>query len=314
MPNRHAVAVRRAGRQLLVPFRRLAFRVSGLEEMGANTDLVSYLAAANIQFSALDPSKTLMARLVQMPQLTFARVRMPRSTIEWPRDTMSLDRGIIFIARGGAFSVESESPVWSAHPGLYFIPPGDTHVRFHATEAIEDFIYISASTSVIRGIVLPKRHQPLAPTSVHPAALAPLLGFINALFDASLEGSPQVVPLQAVAAEITRSLVHLITADESHELNTYDFALQVIAREYAKPHMVVATIAAAVNVSERTLHLAFAEHDTTVMTELRVTRVRAAEEIRKRNPGISRRDLAMAAGFGSISSLLRALKEFGEKD
>ncbi|MBP1326129.1 AraC-like DNA-binding protein [Leucobacter exalbidus] len=277
--------------------------------MRQNVVFQSYLAAANISFREIDASTGLAARIVQFPQLTVARARLPKSTIEWPRDAMSLDRGLILIAPHNKFSIEGEGPIWRAAPGLFFVPPGDSFITFRATEPIEDLVYINASTSVIRGLVLPKWRGEQHPGDVSGEALAPLLAFVNSLCETTLEDMAQVVPLQLVAGEVFRALVQLVTKEAASSMTTFDFAMQVIKREYSKPHLVVTDIAGAVNVSERTLHSAFAERDTTVMTELRVMRARAAEEIRKRNPGITRNDLAKAAGFGSISSMVRAMKE-----
>ncbi|WP_162893172.1 helix-turn-helix domain-containing protein [Microbacterium halotolerans] len=266
------------------------------------------MASANIRFSELDDDGMFHVSLVQVPQITFSRAAVSPLTLEWPRDSASRDRAVILVARTGGLSIETEAPVWRANPGLFLVPPGDAPVTFRVSKTIDELLWIGASAAVVRGIDLPDaRGRSPRPIHVDERALDVLLSFVRSLHETELDSgsSPQ---LASVATEVVRSLVALIADASGPELDTFELGMRTIQREYANPYIGVTDLAAAIGVSERSLQAAFSERGTTVMRELRSKRTSVALETRRQFPAISRADLARTAGFGSLSSLMRAMR------
>src|SRR5690349_20424104 len=128
MPHR-----RRKRRESNVAFERTSVSVQGLDAARRDSTLKDYLAASNIRIESLG-GKQHRGELSRFREISFARATLPKSTVVWPRDRLSLDRGIIVISLSGGLEVESEGTVFRKPPGLFLIPPGQEEVLFHSTE------------------------------------------------------------------------------------------------------------------------------------------------------------------------------------
>lgn len=272
--------------------------------------LASYLESANLVLRDLDGDGRLRADITQLPEMTLGRVSISPGTVVWPRDALSLDRVVIVIAPEDRFRIETEATMWHAPPCVSVLPPSDVPVTFCVRKPIDELFYVGASRAVIRDIDLAPGYDAGPVDQVDRGALAPLLSFIRSLSQTEItERSQQAI--EPVAVEAVRSLLRLVVDPGDQGSSLFDRGTSVIERSYRDPRLSVADIASALRVSERTVHAAFAEAGTTVMRELRERRTRAALEIRDRAPEMTRHDLARAAGFGSISSMQRAMRERG---
>lgn len=273
--------------------------------------LDSYLETANIQLRDFDDGGRLRATITQMPEMTFGRVAMTPAKVIWPRDAMSLDRVAIVIAPEQRFRIESPAVVWKARPGVFLVPPSELPVTFAVREQIDELFYIGATRAVVRDIDLAPGYRKGAVEQVDRGALESLVSFIRSVCQMPIEEQGQQA-VQSVATEVVRALVRLTLDSGEQGSGTFERAKAIIERSFRDPRVTVGDIASVLGVSERTVHAAFAERGTTVMRELRAERARAAVEIRLRAPKMSRKDLARSAGFGSISSMLRALRDIEE--
>lgn len=303
MPHR-----RRLRRESTVPYEHFDVSVRGLEAAGNDAMLADYLASANIRITNLDESQPLRARITHLSQMTFAHVALPPATIDWPRDRMSLDRGLIIIGRTGVIDAQSHGLLVRRSPGLIVIPPGDSHVTITAEAPINEFLYISVTANLMRHFRLADvdtRDLPPIPVG----ALAPLFAFGATVSAIAVEEADAVLPLQHAAIEIARSVLQLVTYGSPADLSLFAQAMRVIVRDYGQSRLNGAVLAHGLGRSERTLQAAFAEEGTTVMRELRAVRVRAAIALRERDPHATTYEVARAVGFGSAATLFRALRE-----
>lgn len=292
-----------------IGFEHSTFRIPAPGHRGGESELQEYLDAANLRLHEFGEHGILRAQLVQLPQMTFGRVRISPVRVVWPRDAASLDRVVMLVSLDGKVAIMSGGEVRSASPGVHLIMPGDADVEFRVHEGAEEFFYIGASRAVIRDIDMGSP-SPVTGVRIDDKVLVPLLAFIQKLCDAQ-PALDDIMSIRAVAVEVVRALTRQVLGDANTGDGTYGRAIRVIERQYLNPLTSVGDIAGLVDVSERTLHAVFAKQGTTVSRELRARRALEAAAIRKRAPAIARADLARAAGFGSISSMLRAMREFG---
>jgi len=304
MPHR-----RRLRRESTVPFDRASIAVRGLGAARRDDSLTDYLAFANIQMESLADEQALRAQITRFSDITFVHVTLPRSKVVWRRDQISLDRGLVMACLVGGLEVESAGVVFRKPPGLFLIPPGLQEVVFHSTAENNEILYISMHSRLMNGLDLSgTQYDPAAP--VPGGLLAPLFSFMRAVCAISVNESALVGPLETAATEVARSLVRLVADGVPSELSLFTQTMRVIAREYSRPHMSTASLAKNAGRSERTLQAAFAVEGTSVMREVRAMRARASHEYLRAKPKATTAEVASAVGFGSVSSLARALREF----
>lgn len=297
----------RVGDRVLRGFQRLSFAVPGPNGRSGRGALDAAFAVRNLRLADIDDRGELRLRIAQLPQMAFAHASAPPLTLEWPRDELSADRAILIVVSSGEMAVDSAGAVWRAEPGLFLVPPGQSRVTFRVTEPSEEIFFITASRAVLRDVDIPSGTPRGESLPIQEEALPPMLGFIRALVDVDL-GADGSIAVHNAATSVIRSLAWLMREAARSDMSVYEQAKDVILRSFAHPGLAAADLAGAVGVSERTLRAAFAEHDTTAMRELRRVRTRVALTTRGEHPGIGREALARTSGFGSVSSMLRAMR------
>lgn len=304
MPHR-----RRLRRDSPAPFEHATVSVRGLGAARTDDSLTDYLASANIQMESLADEQALRAQITRFRDLTFVHVTLPRSKVVWRRDRLSLDRGIVMACLSGGVTVESEGVVFRKPPGLILIPPGLQEVVFHSAAERNEIMYISTHSRVMEDFDLSgAQYDPVTP--VPAGLLAPLFSFMRTVCAISIKETELIAPLETAATEVARSLVRVIADGVPADLSLFTQTMRVIAREYSRTHLSATALATAIGRSERTLQAAFAAEGTSVMREVRAMRARASLEYLRAKPRATTAEVASAVGFGSVSSLSRALREF----
>ncbi|MFF2051080.1 helix-turn-helix domain-containing protein [Leifsonia sp. NPDC058194] len=289
------------------PVQGLRFTARGVGGAAANDALVEYLSSANLKVVELEESDNLQVHMTRFPELTFAHVDLPRSRVEWPRDELSLTRAAIVLCVRGRVTVTSGSTVLQRGPGLFLIPPGTAPVVFETRDALNEILYISAPASLVHELDVRGRSSGARP-EVPANVLAPLLAFTTSLSSGTVGNSIVIGPLRSVALEIARALARLIAEGDPSELTLFSRTIRLIVDNRADAGLTVPKLATLAGVSPRSLQAAFAAEGTTVARELRATRVRAAQDLRERHPGMPATEIARAVGFGSVATLYRALR------
>ncbi|GAA1946992.1 helix-turn-helix transcriptional regulator [Microbacterium aquimaris] len=268
----------------------------------------AYLRAANLRIVDVATDGVFRAVMTRFPEITFAHVTAPEAVVDWPRDRLSWQRAAAVVCLEGAVSTHAEGAVWTREPGLTLVPPGDTPVRFELTGERNRILYLSLPASMVTELNLPD-HAPRVSDALPDEALRPLVAFVTSLSAVRIPGETAAGPLQAASAEVARALVRLITEGHSREVSLFSRAMRAILSQYQDQRLTVTTLARDLGVSARSLQAAFAEEGTTVVAEIRAQRGRAAVAMRRGNPHMPSVELAAAVGFGSLSSLFRALRE-----
>lgn len=289
-------------------FERVNVGVQGMDAAQHHSALTGYLASANLRLDALEGSQALRAQVTRFPHLTFGHAFLPQATVVWPRDRLSLDSCGIVICSAGGIEVDSCAPVLRREPGLVLIPPGTEHVAFRTLAPANEVLYVTASALLVRGLDLSV--VPSAADPVPDGILAPLHAFAVTICSISLEETSRIAPLEAAATDVARALAEVMVDGATAAPTLFAQAMQVIVRDHAQQRLNAGSLARTLGRSERTLQAAFAAEGTTPTRELRATRARAAHELRRRTPHATADEISRIVGFGSASSMTRALREF----
>lgn len=289
------------------PVEGLRLAVRGIAAVEANPALSDYLTSANLRIVRLEESDSLRVRMTRFPELTFAHATLPPALVEWPRDALSLTRAAVILCINGRIAVTSTSTVIERRPGMYLVPPGDAPLTFETLDDLNEVLYISAPASLVSDIDVRRGRSSTRP-EVPANVLAPLLAFATSLSAGSVGNSLIVGPLRSVAMEVGRALARLIAEGDPSELTLFSRTMRLIGENHADARLSVPRLAELAGVSPRSLHAAFATEGTTVAGEVRATRAREARELRNRNPSMPAAQIARSVGFGSVSTLYRALE------
>ncbi|GIT79677.1 hypothetical protein LLS1_13460 [Leifsonia sp. LS1] len=293
----------------VAPLDELRVRARGADAAQANPELAAYLDAAGLHIARLDEAEELTLRMTRFPELSFAHLHAPAARVEWTRDAEAHGRTAIVLCTNGRLTVESSGAVLHRRPGMFLLPPGDDPVTFETRAPLSELLCITAPAALVAGLELAPHSTPRPPLS--PSALTPLYAFATSLSGGSASGA--IAPLRSAAMEVARALARLIAESDPGELTPFTRAMRLIDEGYADPRLSVPRLAHMIGVSERSLQAVFAAEGTSVAKELRATRARAARELRRARPHAPAHQIATAAGFGSVSSLYRAIDGEAER-
>lgn len=301
------MTTRRSKWDAMPPVEGLRLAVRGIAAVEANAALSDYLTSANLRIVRLEESDSLRIRMTRFPEITFAHANLPRARVEWPRDALSLTRAAVILCVSGRIAVTSSSTIIERRPGMFLVPPGDAPLTFETLDDLNEVLYISAPASLVSDLDVRRRGGPPRP-EVPANVLAPLLAFATSLSSGSVGNSLVIGPLRSVAMEVGRALARLIAEGDPSELTLFSRTMRLIGENHADPRLSVPRLAELAGVSPRSLQSAFAVEGTTVAGQVRATRARAARELRDRNPGMPAAQIARSVGFGSVSTLYRAME------
>lgn len=292
----------------------MRFQVAGRGAILTASNLSEYMSSANIRFSDVaDDDSVLDANLAHFASHTFAHVRLPPASVEWPRDSASRERLVVIVAEDAGFTVQSDAPIIGREPGLTVVPPGTAPVYFRAAAPTE-LLFVSCMADSLPGIDLLLQEPDSNAASVEPSQLHALTGFVKSLCSITAGVDEEdAAPLTTVGREVTRSLVSMAVGNRPAKPDLFTLAMQLIVREFARDDISVRWAAEQLHASLRTTQDAFAKRNTTFSRELRAVRLKAVDELRKRGGAPSLADAALAAGFGSSAAYYRAAKEAADK-
>lgn len=301
--RRRSEAIGRTGLELA------KFRAAGKADLLALRPLTSYMASANIQFSEVPEESTeLRANLVRIGQFLFAHVRLPASTVVWPRDEASHKRVVVIAAEGTGLEIHSDSPIVDRRSSWFVVPPGTDPVTFRASEATE-LVFVSLDETELVG-ERQVEFERIGDEDPADSVLRPLISFVKSLCaiePRSIETG--VSPLGDAACEVGRALVAAVVGEPPRRAEVFDEVMRIVLQDYSSPHLSLPAVARALGISVRTVQSSLSAHGTTFSDELRTVRLKAASELRAQNPHLLLADVAKLAGFGTRQSLYRAMRK-----
>ncbi|NHB84613.1 helix-turn-helix transcriptional regulator [Tessaracoccus sp. HDW20] len=135
-----------------------------------------------------------------------------------------------------------------------------------------------------------------------------MLAFITntcSVHDLSAAAARAIAP---AAEQVVRSLLVAALGTRTQAEPLFMRARRYILQHFTDPGLRIEQVALHLGVSVRTVQAELKEGDTSFSRLLLEARAQAALGILAEHPGIARADLARRSGFGSLSSLQRALR------
>lgn len=288
----------------------LSFSVDDPEETRKAAEISRYLLTANAEIAWMEPGETpLRAKVAQLSNLTCGHLQAPRIGLRWTRDAVSIDRAVIAVFTRGRGRVYLHPEDTEPEGTAFLIWPGTETVMIDSTMDVNEIIYVSLPANWLVGLGDSEEDLTVADER-EAAALAPLCAFIASLCRLSPQGAAGLGSIRRSLEEVVKAMARTIVGPgEETQPTLLRRAMEVVLAEYPTPSLSAHEIANVLNVSVRKLQRAFEEGGTTAVAEVRKTRALAAHAIRAEQPSITTEELARQVGFGSTSSLFRALRE-----
>lgn len=121
----------------------------------------------------------------------------------------------------------------------------------------------------------------------------------------SIPGAKDAHAIAAMNQQVAQSLAAAAVTRE--QMSFIDLARAVISNEYVKERFNADGLAEILNSSRSTVYRAFLAEGTTPSREISRQRTAAARELQEKDPSISLLEVVRRCGFGSVSTLRRAL-------
>jgi len=292
------------------PFQSFVTRVHPDALPAAGSIAGNYLVAANLRIEHIAPETNVLAAGAIFRDVGCLLARFADARFSWPRDAGSTDRAVLMIiSRGALRATEAER----SHllQGIVLFPPSEEPIEFSVAEGPVELTYISIESHQIGPALVGLGTTPLVLQSTTRSAL-PIVSFAHSLTQSrSLEPMLVDAMRRMLIACVSSVVASADDSNQGHDTpvqrSLYERARKYISEHHANSNVTLPTTAAHLRVSARSLQAHFAANDTTFRRELNAARIASALRIRNQHPQMTAAQLAAAAGFGSRSSMYRAL-------
>jgi AraC-like DNA-binding protein len=266
---------------------------------------------SNLYVHALKENDTLAARIALFPEVTFCHATLPNAVLEWKRDeTEQFMATMVFRIKGDVAINAENDDILRRTPDIMLVPAGCANVSFQAKAPTNELIVITMKKRLF-STILPDYKTFSLMTQNAPfdtSALQPLLAFVVSACNLNNPRSQVADMLENVADEVSRALLVSCFCQGMTTMPLIERVRKYIAANYMDSSLSVTKTAKHEGVSIRTLQLALQENDTNFTNLVRRARTDAALELRVSQPTLTLVEVADRCGFGSVSSLRRALK------
>ncbi|WEV46758.1 helix-turn-helix domain-containing protein [Bifidobacterium sp. ESL0690] len=251
------------------------------------------------------------ARSAAFPEVSFSHITLPATVMEWTRDESTAKMAtMVFLLHGHVEISTAENQILKRRPGVFLIPPETADAVFKTSATANELIGVSLSSRLF-ATILPdyKTYSMMGQNSkLDVVSLQPLLAFVVSACNLNNQHSQMVDTLETVANDVARSLLIACFGQGMSVMPLIERVRKYVAENYTDPALSVTKTAEHENVSVRTVQLALQEADTNFTALVRRARTEAALELRKSQPSLTLVEIGDRCGFGSVSSLRRALK------
>jgi len=247
----------------------------------------------------------LAARVARFPDFSITHARLPQSKQLWHRGRTGR-RATLLIQLEGRTEIEGPEGGTVRAPGVHLVGAGEGATVLRTTAPRNEVVCVR---------LCPDRFADQLPSSGAPSTrimdvgeLGPMLAFITntcAVRDLSDDAARAIAP---AAEQVVRSLLVAALGERVHTEPLFVRARGYILRNFTDPGLRIEQVAQHLGVSVRTVQAELKEGDTSFSRLLLDARAQAAHGLLAEHPGIARADLARRSGFGSVSSLQRALR------
>lgn len=255
------------------------------------------------------------SRSIAFPEVIFSRVAMPDMVLDWGREQSCVGRAtMVFLLHGNIEINTSSNKILKRRPGVYLIPPENGEIIFKTMAAKNSLIVVSLSPRLF-STILPDYKTFLMmgqDSRLDTASLQPLLAFVVSACNLNNPRPQTVEILESAANDVSRSLLITCFGQGMSVMPLIERVRKYVSENYTDSTLSITKTAEHENVSVRTVQLALQEADTNFTSLVRRARTDAALELRRSQPSLTLVEIGDRCGFGSVSSLRRALKTHEE--
>ncbi|MBB2955731.1 AraC-like DNA-binding protein [Bifidobacterium commune] len=270
----------------------------------------------NSRIRTLPGNKKMTVRSAIFPEVSLYHAALPDAVMDWQRgDDVAEMATMIFSLHGHVeISMVNSKRILRRNPGVFLVPPNTGDVVVKAIAPSNELIAVSLSSRLFATILPDYKTFSMMGTNseLDVVSLQPLLAFVMSACNLRNQSTQMVETLQTVANDVARSLLIACFGQGMSVMPLIERVRKYIAGNYTDSALSVIKTAEHENVSVRTVQLALQEADTNFTALVRRARTEAALELRKSQPSLTLMEIADRCGFGSVSSLRRALKFQGE--
>ncbi|MDF7663126.1 helix-turn-helix domain-containing protein [Bifidobacterium sp. ESL0763] len=272
-------------------------------------------AVGNAHFQTLGGQKKISSRAAVFPEVSFSHISLPATVFDWKREGPTAKMATMTFQLHGHVEISTQdNKILRRNPGVFLIPPDTGDVVFKTTAPANELIGVSLSSRLF-ATILPdyKTYSMMGQSSkLDVVSLQPLLAFVVSACNLNNPHSQMVDTLETVADGVARSLLIACFGQGMSVMPLIERVRKYVSENYTDPTLSVTKTAEHENVSVRTVQLALQEADTNFTSLVRRARTEAALELRKSQPSLTLVEIGDRCGFGSVSSLRRALKVYEE--
>lgn len=270
--------------------------------------LDTLLAGANVHLRDGEIS-SVFARILRLDEYVVARVRARTGHIVWrPSARSGRHRfAVVFVARGRmAIGADGSRHVASGEAILMPFPE-QTAITLGTSSPVEAIAFAFETDAVLPFDLTPETVGALHPSS---SVFQASYSLLRALVDSNS-------PAQGASTAALRSLLKgsaraLVRAARVPSTSLWEDAVEIITDQHTDSSLDARRIADQLNVSTSTLYRAFADRPRGVAEELRHQRALTAARSLAEEENIPVSRLSRQSGFGSASTLRRALKALND--
>ncbi|MDF7665968.1 helix-turn-helix domain-containing protein [Bifidobacterium sp. ESL0745] len=267
--------------------------------------------AGGAQVHDLPEHGKVVARSAQFPEVSFTHMTLSATVMNWKRDQPTVAMAtMVFLLHGHVEISTANNKILKRRPGVFLIPPDTGDVVFKTSAPTNELIGVSLSSRLF-ATILPdyKTYSMMGQNSkLDVVSLQPLLAFVVSACNLNNQHVQMVNTLETVANDVARSLLIACFGQGMSVMPLIERVRKYVAENYTDSALSVTKTAEHENVSVRTVQLALQEADTNFTALVRRARTEAALELRKSQPSLTLVEIGDRCGFGSVSSLRRALK------
>ncbi|WEV65813.1 helix-turn-helix domain-containing protein [Bifidobacterium sp. ESL0764] len=274
-------------------------------------------SVGNTHFQPLAGNKKMTSRSAIFPEVSFSHINLPATVLDWKRENSTAEMATMtFVIHGHVEISTPDNKILKRHPGVYLIPPETGDVVYKTTAPANELIGVSLSSRLF-ATILPDYKTFLMMgqnTKLDVVSLQPLLAFVVSACNLNNPHSQMVDTLENVANDVARSLLIACFGQGMSVMPLIERVRKYVSQNYTDQTLSVTKTAEHENVSVRTVQLALQEADTNFTALVRRARTDAALELRKSQPSLTLVEIGDRCGFGSVSSLRRALKLYEQME
>lgn len=271
---------------------------------------------SNIVVPEISDALPMTLHMLARREARFIHTVAPEMRTIWSRRRPVYNAAMLFLRMRGDYEIVTPRPCFVREPGITLVAPGAEPIEYRMTQPVNEVLQIVLNPRLFMDI-LPDLPANAAASQALPAldgrVLNPLLEFVASSCVISNQ-QPRVAEDVGLGMYATARNVLLTTFGQlAHaESSSYAQAVEYISQHQTDPGLSLARVARYCNVAPRTIQQIFRDEGTSFTRLLQQTRAEAALRLRWDQPHLTLPQIAEQCGFGSLSSLSRALRAAGK--